>query len=537
MPLTGRKWVPALFIAGFAASAGAQTKACEIEDGTPQQVARAVFDLQVAQQSSKPDDALAKLKDAVKLLNDGDLKRNPVGRAFLLGKTYSMFLGSPSMANGMTTRGAIGYATDLAAPFDLYAGIDSTMSIVEASNPDCASQTAVIRRSKAWSELINQSFELVNADKVDSAAVLARRSLTLAKNVPFAYMVLAQKSLKDEKYKDVIEQYKLAVANGGDSAFADYKRQNLMNMGKVAAQAAQDSGPDRAFYIAEAKAAYAALAKDPGTKYADAARQGQADLALLSGDTAAVRATYQDQLSNPAAFSYNSLLTAGVSAARAGLNKDAIKLFEGAQAYNPYSRDVLYNLARLYLLDSAITKGIATTQKVLNVDPSNPDNFQLLQVAYQTTQRNLQLKRREIDAHAKALGQRANNPKSTKAQISAAIDSAARLTPVLKAYDDSIKAAVDSNLKYVSAITSIPARVTVREFIPTPDKATISGTVSNQGDAAKAFNLTIEFLDKAGTVVATKTVAVPSVEPKRAVSFSAEGVGAGIIAFRYKPPV
>ena len=56
--------------------------------------------------------------------------------------------------------------------------------------------------------------------------------------------------------------------------------------------------------MAEAKAAYEALAKDPGTKYADAARTGQARLATLSGDTTAIKASYADQLANPGAFSY-----------------------------------------------------------------------------------------------------------------------------------------------------------------------------------------------------------------------------------------
>ena len=55
-----------------------------------------------------------------------------------------------------------------------------------------------------------------------------------------------------------------------------------------------------------------------------------------------------------------SLMSAAVTAAQGAIRrKDAIKLFEAARAVNPYHRDVLYNLARLYLLDSAYAKGIA----------------------------------------------------------------------------------------------------------------------------------------------------------------------------------
>ena len=76
----GRKVGPALMLVALSATAGAQQKACEIDEGTPNQVARAVLDLQLAQSASKPEDAAGKLKDAVKLLNEGDLKKNATGR-------------------------------------------------------------------------------------------------------------------------------------------------------------------------------------------------------------------------------------------------------------------------------------------------------------------------------------------------------------------------------------------------------------------------------------------------------------------------
>ena len=57
----------------------------------------------------------------------------------------------------------------------------------------------------------------------------------------------------------------------------------------------------------------------------------------------------------------------------------------------------------------------------------------------------------------------------------------------------------------------------------------------NQTEAAKSFTLKIDFLDKAGRVVTSQTVEVGPVEPKRSKSFKAEGVGAGIVAFRYAP--
>jgi len=531
----GRKVGPAFMLAALSTTARAQQKACDIDEGSPNQVARAVLDLQLAQTASKPEDAATKLKDAVKLLNEGDLKKNPAGRSFVLGKTMVMWLSQPGMTSGMTTRGAIGLTTDPAAPFDIIAQIDSAFTVVETANPDCVSQTAAWRQQKGWVDLVNQAFELANTDKLDSAVVLAKRSLQLSKNAPYGFMVLAQSAAKHNQSKEAIDYYKQAIAAAKDTSQADARRQIELTLGNYAADLA-DAAPaaDKAALMAESKAAFDALAKDPGTKFADAARNGQARLAAASGDTAAIKSSYADQLANPSAFSYNSLMNAAVTAARTNQNKDAIKLFEAARAMNPYHRDVLYNLARLYLLDSTYAKGIPVARQLIAVDPSNPDDYQLLAIAYASLQKGYATKTKELEAKAKALGQRANTSKA-KGVITAAVDSAAKLTPTIKAYQDSTKTAVDSALKYQTAMTSLPAKVVFTEFTPGEAKTTLGGSVANQTDAAKSFTLKIEFIDKAGTVVATQDVAVGPVQPHQSASFSTTATGAGIVAFRYGP--
>jgi tetratricopeptide (TPR) repeat protein len=224
-----------------------------------------------------------------------------------------------------------------------------------------------------------------------------------------------------------------------------------------------------------------------------------------------------------------------VTAARASQTKDAIKLFEAAHAMNGFHRDVLYNLSRLYLLDSAYGKGLPFARQLIAVDPSNPDNYQLLTIAYASIKKDYDAKTREAEAKAKLYGQRANAPRVAAAVVKANIDSAARINPVIKAYSDSAAKAVDSALKYNDMMTKLPAKVTFTEFTPTDAKTTIGGSVMNQTDAARSFNLKIEFIDKAGNVVATQDVAVGPVQPKAATSFTATGSGAGIVAFRYGP--
>lgn len=534
MPGLGKTLLPALLIGGISVGLSAQQPACDVDEGTPAQVARAVLDFQLAQSSTKPDDIAAKLRDEVKLLNEGDMKKNPTGRAFVFGKTLVLWLNQPSMASGMTTRGALGFTTDPTTPYDIVAGIDSAFTIVEKANPNCEAQTTAYRQQKAWVDMVNHAIELGNAGNYDSATAIAKRSLQLSSKAPYGYMVLAQGAAKNNKSAEAIADYKAAIAAAKDTSQADARRQLLYTLGNYAAELAEDASSPAAkdSLVKEAKAAFEQLAKDPGTKYADAARTGQARIATLSGDTTALKASYADQLANPGAFSYNSLMMAAVTAAKAEQTKDAIKLFEAARKVNPYHRDVLYNLARLYILDSAYATALPIARDLIKVDPSNSDNYQLIAIAYASINKGYTAKEKDAEARAKTLGQRANTAKSAAVQ-KAAIDSAGKMNAIIKAYGDSSKSAVDSALKYNTM--QLPAKVTFSEFTPGADKTTLAGSVLNLTDASKTFTLKLEFVDKAGNVVSNQDVTVGPVEGHKSASFTATGTGAGIVAFRYAP--
>lgn len=535
MPRLGKTLLPALLLGGMTVGLGAQQQpACDVDEGTPGQVARAVLDIQIAQSSQKPEDVANKLRDAMKQLSEGDMNKNPVGRAFVLGKTLVWWLNQPNMASGMTTRGAIGFTTDPTAPYDLIAGIDSAFSVVEKANPSCVAQTTAYRQQKAWVDMVNHAIELGNAGNYDSATVIAKRSLQLSSKAPYGYMVLAQGAQKNNKPAEAIADYNAAIAAAKDTSQADTRRQLLYTLGNYAAELAEAASTPAAkdSLVKTAKSAFDELAKDPGTKFADAARTGQARIATLSGDTTALKASYSEQLANPSAFSYNSLMMAAVTAAKAEQTKDAIKLFEAARQVNPYHRDVLYNLARLYILDSAYAKALPVARELIKVDPSNSDNYQLIAIAYASMNKGYTGKQKDAEARAKALGQRANTAKSAAVQ-KAAIDSAGRMNAIIKAYGDSSKIAVDSALHYNTI--ELPAKVTFTEFTPAADKTTLGGTVTNLTDASKTFTMKLEFVDKSGNVVATQDVTIGPVDAHKSVPFTASATGAGIVAFRYAP--
>ncbi len=513
-----------LFAASVTTAVAAQQKDCTIDEGNPSQVARAMLQLQMAGAAKTPADAEKQLASSVKLLSEADPSRNPIGRNFVLGKTLVLWLSQPDVTPIMK-RSTIGFTTNPDGTVDLVSAIDSAFSVVEASNPACAKETAPWRGQKGWVNLVNAAVEAVNNDKVDTAEVLAKRSLVLYKGAPYGYMVLGNVAQKRRKTAEAIQYYKQTIATAGtDTLYADLRRQLLLQLGNVAAEAADNAAPaDKANLQMEAKNAFNTLLKDPGKPaMADAARQGLTKLALAAGDTAAFKATYKDQLANPGAYDYQQLMNAGVNAARADQVADAIALFKSAYAKNAYHRDVLYNLAIMYIKSGKDADAIPLIRQLVNVDPSNGENYRLFTFAYANMQKGL-------NAQGKAWAD-----KNTKAP--------ARDIKLKKLTADSAnhyyaqaKSATDSALKYNDLADKAPAKVLFTEFTPHEDKTTLSGTITNNTDAAKSYTIKVEFLDKDGKVVSTQEATVGPVNPKATGRFSVTGTGTAIAAFRYAP--
>jgi len=169
------------------ARAQQKPKECEVDEGKPGEVARAVFSLQVAQ-TAKPEDAAKQLKSAIGSLEKADRTKNPVGQSFELGKALVMWMAQPNMP-AVTTRGAVGFTQNAQQPVDLVVAIDSAFGVVEKAMPECASQTSAWRAQKGWVTMVNNAIAQLNAEHADSAELLARRSLILNPNAPYGYMV------------------------------------------------------------------------------------------------------------------------------------------------------------------------------------------------------------------------------------------------------------------------------------------------------------------------------------------------------------
>ena len=517
--------LPVMLSAAITAVAGAQQKAkeCEVDEGKPSEVARAVFSLQVAQ-TAKPEDAAKNLRSAIGSLEKADKSKNPVGQSFELGKTYVMWLAQPNMPV-VTTRGAVGFTQNATQPLDLVVAIDSAFGVVEKAMPECVGQTNAWRAQKGWVTMINSAIAQLNAEHADSAELLAKRSLVLNPNAPYGYMVLGNLAQKKSQPRQAIDYFKQTVEKSGtDTTYGDLKRQTLLAAANLAADAAESAtGPEKAAYLSDAKWGYETLAQDAKAgNFADAARSGLARLASASGDTAAVRATYAQQLANPSAYGFQQLLNAGVTAARTKQVADATTFFEAAYKKNPYHRDVLYNLAIMYLNGDKYSKVVPVVRELVAVDPSNGENYRLFTIAYANEQKGFNEKIKSYNALAK----KAKLPKSIKAYEDSA-----------RFYFDSAKAVADSALKYNNIAEAFPVKLTFNEFSSQEDKSTLGGSIMNNTGQSQTYTVKVDFLDVTGKVVTSQTATVGPVAAGSSGRFTVTGTGAGIAAFRYAPLV
>ena len=77
-------------------------------------------------------------------------------------------------------------------------------------------------------------------------------------------------------------------------------------------------------------------------------------------------------------------------------------------------------------------------------------------------------------------------------------------------------------------------KVSLSDFSITEAKATVAGSVTNQGTAPKAGTIKIDFLDRVGKVIGSKEQALGEVAPGKAARFSlTQTPGKEVAAFRY----
>ena len=465
---------------------------CDPTANTKGDIAKAQFSLSRAISAADKGNPTKDLQDVLRLAEAGN--DNPTARNYLRGEAYILYLMQPNTPP-VVARSALGLTTNPTGTIDLYAAADSAFSMVEKASPECLSTISQWRQQKPWLNTLNGAINALNAGQLDSAEILAKRSLILERRAPYAYSVLGSVAQNRKNWSAANEYWKQALeASGTDTTYADVRIKTMYELASAASDRAE----------AASGAAQRAAAKEAIKPWQDYLAVANNDLLLAdaidntarmyveAGDSTSIPTIYAPMLANPAKYGEISLVHAGVVATRNGHEADASKLFDAALAQNPYSRDAINNLAATYIQNNQYQKAFPLIDKLITLDPSNPDNPLLYAFAYQGMY------------------------KATKDK------------KLQKIYTDSL---VYFNNKSESA----PVKLSVSEFTRRPDQTTLTGTIENRGTTAKTYNLSVDLLDKSGTVISTETATVGPVAPKAKGTFKITSAKGGVFGYRYKP--
>jgi tetratricopeptide (TPR) repeat protein len=359
-------------------------------------------------------------------------------------------------------------------------GADSAFTKAVALEPEC---TADVQswRNRAWLPLITPASEFVNQGNVDSALVLFRQAQTISRVRPEGY-------------------YNMGVlyANLGqnDSAIAYFRETK-----RIASTDVQEFAKDR-----DAATFNLAAMLQRGDRHDEAAAELQEYLTWVPNDTDAKRAlaTSLRASGNPTGaaaleeeilaqaeaagtLSTNDRMAMGINAFNGQNFTAAAEAFSAILESEPYNRDAMYNAANAYYALKDGAKLVELGPRLIALEPLNEDNHKLLAQGFQLSNQQ------------------------------------------------------DSLIAAVTVLLAMPTSVTVTQFAPNPSGAALMGQAV--GRAAEldgedippaAQSLVIEFLDKAGAVVATSDLEIPALEPAVAHDWKVQVEGAGIIAWRYR---
>jgi tetratricopeptide (TPR) repeat protein len=484
----------AISIGVFAASPLAAQNAgtCDPTANTKGDIAKAQFSMTRAISAIDKGNPTRDVQEVLRLVENGN--DNPTARNYLRGEAYIIYLMQPD-AQAVVPRSALGLTTNPTAMIDLYAAADSAFSIVENASPECVPVIAQWRQQKPWLNALNGAITALNAGQLDSAEKLAKRSLVLDRHAPYAYSVLGSIARQRKDFAAANEYWKQTItAAGTDTSYADVRTKTMYEMATALSdQAEAATGTAKRAAAKEAEKAwqdYIAVA-DNDLLVADAIDNG-AQAYLAAGDSASLPSLYAPVINNPAKYGELALVHAGVAATRNGRQADAVKLFEAALKENPYSRDAINNLAATYIQNNEFTKAFPLIDKLVLIDPSNPDNPLLYAFAYQGLYKGT---------------------KDKKLQ---------------KIYTDSL-------IYFNNKSENATVKLTVNEFTRRPAETIVAGTVENRGTASKTYNLSFDFLDKSGNVISTETATVGPVAAKAKGTFKITTAKGGAFGYRYKP--
>lgn len=446
-----------------AAAQQARGPQCDITSTGSKQITDAYEALSKFSEAAETDTSRTRLlATATRLLTSPpDQAGTETARQYVLAQTLAAWSSVPKRP-AVGEASAFGFAGGTGPTVDVLAMTDSLLKQVVTAKPGCATQIAGIRRLAVVGS-VNNAVALYNEAQTDPERDLATQILDRA--------VLLTK---------------------GDTTLGEVRSATLQSLGTIYQnRAATADDAQKREFATKAVAAYEELStmQPDNAGYKSSLTQAR----VLAGDTAAIANQNAEMLRNPASYSVAQLIDAGVGALNAEKPADAVSLVEAAVAKNPYYRDGLYVLAAAHLQAEQHAKAAEVTQRLIALDPSNPDNHQMLVNAYQ-------------------------------GMLATLTDNGAK-----RAYTDSL-------VRTQARAQQMPVKVSFTDFqVPGGTSAVLNGLVENRGAADASYTLKFEFLDARGSVVATKEEAVAAVPARGSKPFSISVQGANIVGYRYAP--
>lgn len=469
------------------------TAECPVDVFQPSQLTQAGLTIRKAAGAVNPADVAKSLKEAMKYLQDEKrLAGNPIGTGYLRAQIYLLWLHQEGIGDRMTLE-ALNEKGPKTDTVDLVPAIDSLLRVVEAMGPSCVAETLEWRQSKPWIERINKAYGFLTAGTIDSATYYARRAEMLFSSSPFVYNIKAQLADKAGDKPTMLQQLRLAIpAAAKDTSLDETRRQLEFQLATNAQQWANLGGAAQKDALnKEALDLFIKLLReDPSSSDAAYAFSAASEILSIAQDTAGARALLAPMVSEPAPYTDLTLLLGADVARVFSFSGDAMKLYANALEKNPNTRDASYFLSFMYYEAKQAAPMMALTEKLVQIDPSNPDNYLMRAYAIKLT---------------------ADEEKD-----------AAKKTALLKQMNE-----------FTTIEATMPHKLLVSRFERRAEGALLAGTVENRGKVEKGYTVVMEFMDISGTVVETITTQIAPVKPTETGSFQITATKPGIAAFRY----
>jgi tetratricopeptide (TPR) repeat protein len=488
--------VAAAALAAVAPRALQAQATCSVDLYTPAQLAQASILINKAAEAPEGEEGAKALRDAGRLL--GDARRfagNPTGHAMARAQLYVLWMHRADTPASMTIQ-ELNMGRDRETRITLMPTVDSLFTIVETALPDCASEIDRWRQSKPWNDRITAAYRLLGAGNVDSAEAMAREAMILDRRSPFLYNALAQIAAARNDMTGMLTQLGKAIelANQDTSLVETTRQMRTQYASVLQGYAAGLTDPaERNRELTRAARLFLELGlESPMGQDGPAFLSQVLDIGMMTQNDSLIDAVLTPLLATPDAFPDISLLLGGETARMRQRPADAMALYRAALAKNPNIRDANYFLAYLLLEANKPAETTGLTDKLIEIDPSNPDNYMMKSIATR--------------------------------QVAQAAATPAERTALTRQAD-----------QLTQQESQMTLRLQVTSFERRAEGAVLQGTIENRGRAAKAYTVNVSFLDLQGAVVETVSVTTAEVAPNGTGEFTVTATKPGIVAWKYAP--